>query len=67
MAGMVISLPGVLIRAAEACEREESDAYLGFQLRLLLKHLRIMRGQPHRLREFLDLWVDDEPTPPATS
>jgi hypothetical protein len=58
--GMKISLPGVLTRAAEAVERDEDTAYLGHSLRLLLDHLRIVRGQPRRLREFLELWTDVE-------
>ena len=57
---MRISLPGVLLRAAESLEGAgEHDR--AFMLRKLLEHLHIVRGQPHRAREFFDLWVDDRP------
>lgn len=59
--GMVISLPGVLLRAATACERSGDAEYLAPALRQLLEHLRLVRADPARIAEFLALWVDDAP------
>ena len=56
--GMVISLPGVLLRAAESLEAAE-EADRAYMLRQLLDHLTIVRDQPRRAREFFELWVDD--------
>lgn len=61
---MKISLPGVLIRAAESCERSRDARHLGYSLRLLLRHLRELRDDPSRLGEFFDCWADDA-TPSA--
>lgn len=58
--GMVISLPGVLTRAATACDRQSESQHLAFPLRQLLGHLRVVRKSPERLNEFFALWVDDE-------
>ena len=59
--GMRISLPGVLERAAVVCERSRDwkTATLAFSLRELLKHIEIVRAEPHRVQEFLDLWVSE--------
>lgn len=54
---MKVSLPGVLLRAAETCEGVgEKDR--GFMLRELLKHLRMVRADPSRIGEFFELYVD---------
>ncbi len=59
---MKISLPGVLDRAAVHCEKaaDWQTKGLGFSLRELLGHLRMVRAEPGRLQEFFDVWVDDE-------
>jgi hypothetical protein len=57
--GMLISLPGTLNRAAEALRRDEDAAYLAGSLDLLLEHLRLVRADPTRVGELLELWVDE--------
>ena len=59
--GMKISLPGILERAAEHCKksRDWRTKSLANDLQLLLKHIEIVRAEPFRLQEFLDLWVSD--------
>ena len=60
---MNISLPGVLLRAAERCERTRDMPHLGYPLRQLLDHLREVRHNPETLADFMELWVDDEKRP----
>jgi hypothetical protein len=55
---MRISIPGVLGRAADACERHEDTRHLACSLRMLLEHLRTLRGEPERIGDFFDLWID---------
>lgn len=62
--GMVISLPGVLVRAAECCEVSRDMSHLGHMLRTLRNHIEQLRESPNdveairRLVGFLNLWVD---------
>lgn len=62
--GMVISLPGVIVRAAECCERSEDTQHLGYMLRKLREHIDMLRESPNdaeavrRLGNFLTLWTD---------
>lgn len=61
---MKISLPGVLLRAAEHCETADDESQwatcsLATPLRDLLDHLRQVRAEPARLQEFFECWVDD--------
>lgn len=55
---MTISLPGVLLRAADRCEGTRDAKHLGFPLRQLLDHLRELRKEPGKVQEFFDLWTD---------
>lgn len=57
--GMTISLPGVLIRAARIVGNSDESSGLDHSLLLLLKHLRVVRSQPRRIREFFELWADE--------
>jgi hypothetical protein len=56
--GMCASIPGVLLRAAEACEAHRDSKYLGWGLRELNKHLHELHGEPteETLHSFLGLW-----------
>lgn len=56
--GMVASIPGVLIRAAEACEADDDTQYLGWGLRELNKHLHELHQEPtlETMHSFLSLW-----------
>jgi hypothetical protein len=63
---MKVSLPGVLERAAWACERSPASRHLGYSLRMLLRDLRELRDDPTRLDEFFAAWVDDA-TPAAAA
>jgi len=60
---MVISLSGVLERAAEQCRRSRNNKHLAYPLGMLLGHInRIRESQSdeqalQRLEEFLRLWV----------
>lgn len=56
---MMISLTGVLIRAAETCERSRDNKHLGYMLRQLRDHINMLREQPEKLQIFLDLYVED--------
>lgn len=60
---MNISLPGVLLRAAERCEHTRDMKHLGYPLRQLLEHLRELRRDHKKCSEFFGLWVDDESMP----
>lgn len=53
--GMVISLGGVLKRAAIAVP--PSDSHLRFPLQQLHDHLEQLRANPERVHEFFRLWV----------
>ena len=56
--GMVISLRGVLERAAETLDAvDEGDR--AFMLRELNKHLEMVRDDPKRVNEFFELYVRD--------
>ncbi len=57
--GMVISLRGVLDRAAEALARTQDNSYLAFPVAELLKHLEQLRDDPKLHKEFFDLYVRD--------
>lgn len=57
--GIVVSLPGVLKRAAECCKRSRDSKYLGFALDQLLEHLEMVRSNPERVSEFFDLYVEE--------
>jgi hypothetical protein len=56
--GMCASIPGVLLRAAEAVEDTEETHYLGWGLRELNKHLHELHANPdvETLHSFLSLW-----------
>lgn len=60
---MVISLSGVLDRAAEACKRSRNNKQLHWPLLELLKHVEHLRESEsdeqalERLSVFLKLWV----------
>jgi hypothetical protein len=56
--GMCASIPGVLLRAAEACESHRDSKYLGWGLRELDKHLHDLHSDPtiETLHSFLSLW-----------
>lgn len=62
--GMVISLPGVLDRAAEQCKRSRDSKHLEWPLRQLITHINYIRASEsdeqalQRMEEFLRLWVD---------
>jgi len=62
--GMVCSLPGVLNRAAEHCQRSKDSNHLSFPLGELLRHINHLRASESdehalgRLEEFLRLWVE---------
>ncbi len=58
---MFISLPGVLERAADRCEtaRDSATKQLGFSLRELLRHLRLVRAAHERIGELFETWVDN--------
>ena len=58
---MLVSLPGVLERAADRCEtaRDGATKQLGFSLRELLRHLRLVRADPERIGEMFETWVDN--------
>ena len=57
--GMMISVSGVLERAAEAAESREDTKHLAYGLRELRKHIDELRQYPtaETLGEFLSLWV----------
>jgi hypothetical protein len=55
--GMVISLAGVLQRAAEHCKRHEDSEYLSYSLRELNDHIELVRSDPTRIGTFLSLYV----------
>lgn len=61
--GMLVSLPGVLMRAAEQCRRSRDNKHLEFPLNELLKHIEHLRESAsdtealERLESFLRLWV----------
>lgn len=57
--GLVISLPGLLKRAAECCKRSRDSSHLGFSLEQLLTHLEMVRSNPGRVSEFFDLYVEE--------
>lgn len=63
--GMVISLPGVLERAAECCKRSRNYKELSFWLEKLEEHIEQLRESPtdkeavRRLAQFLNLWRQD--------
>lgn len=57
--GILISLPGMLKRAAECCKRSKDSSHLGFCLQQLLTHLEMVRANPERVSEFFDLYVDE--------
>jgi len=56
--GMVCSIPGVLLRAAEACESHRDSKYLAWALRELNKHLHELHSDPtlETCHSFLSLW-----------
>ncbi len=56
---MMISVSGVLERAAEAAESREDTKHLAYGLRELRKHIDELREYPtaETLGEFLSLWV----------
>jgi hypothetical protein len=56
---MVVSLEGLLGRAAEACEskRDWQTKSLGFSLRELNQHIESVRANPELVHEFLALYV----------
>lgn len=55
---MTISLPGVLSRAAETCNRSKcwKTRTLSNSLELLHTHLEKLRNDPSLHREFFELW-----------
>ena len=61
---MVISLSGVLGRAAETCKRSRNSKHLEYDLCLLEKHINTMRRAKNDaealefLDKFLGLWVE---------
>jgi hypothetical protein len=61
--GMVISLSGVLQRAADECRRHRDSRHLEFSLRELLKHLADVRASSNdkeglqRMDAFFKLYV----------
>jgi hypothetical protein len=57
--GMLISLPGVLNRAAECCRKSKQSRHLEHPLKELLRHLEAVREKPERVQEFMSLWVND--------
>lgn len=63
--GMVISLSGVLHRAADQCKRSRDSKQLEYPLNLLVEHIEHMRASDsdsqalERLEKFLRLWVGD--------
>ena len=56
---MTISLPGVILRAAERLESTLDAKYLGYPMRQLLDHLRELRADHSKCDEFFALWTDD--------
>jgi len=58
MAGMKVSLPGVLIRAADRLEKTRDAKDLGFMLKELYRHLTELRNNKELIEEFFDLWVE---------
>ena len=64
-ARMTISLPGVLNRAAEQCQRSRDNKHLQWPLEKLLSDLRELRdrykaGDTAVVDEFFALWSDRE-------
>lgn len=57
--GMVISLSGVLQRAAGVCKRSRDFRHLEFALKQLNDHIELVREDPSRIGEFLALYVKD--------
>lgn len=57
--GMLVSLPGVLERAAACCGRSRDSRHLEFPLRELLKHLEQVRAKPELIGQFFALYVND--------
>lgn len=57
--GMVISLSGVLQRAASACKQSRDFKHLAFSLKQLNEHIELVRDDPSRIGEFLALYVKD--------
>lgn len=61
---MMISLPGVVIRAAECCSRSRDSKHLEYMLRKLVEHIEMLRESEsdeeavRRLANFLAVWVD---------
>lgn len=61
--GAVISLSGVLLRAADACQRSSDSKHLDQPLRTLLTHIEMLRAAKNDnealrlLNDFLALWV----------
>jgi hypothetical protein len=57
--GMLISLSGVLGRAAETCKRSRDNKHLAYSLAELQKHIEELREYPtpETLGEFLSLWT----------
>lgn len=57
--GMLVSLPGVLERAADCCKRSRHSKHLEFPIRELLKHLEQVRANPELVGQFFALYVND--------
>jgi hypothetical protein len=55
--GMVISLGGVLKRAADRVASTRDMNHLLFPLEQLHEHLEQLRENPERVHEFFKLWV----------
>lgn len=61
---MVISLSGVLERAADQCKRSRDNKHLAYPLSKLQEHINHLRESEsdeqalERLEEFLRLWVE---------
>lgn len=53
---MMISLGGVLSRAADACKRSSDSEHLAFSLELLLKHLKELKEKPSEVEAFFQVW-----------
>lgn len=56
MAGMKISLGGILTRSAERLERTKDAKDLGWMLGELLKHLEELREDRKLIDDFFDLY-----------
>lgn len=56
---IVYSLSGVVMRAAESCQKSRDNKHLVYPLTLLMTHINQLRKHPEKLQAFLELWVED--------